>query len=228
MQQLRPLLSGMALALLPLASYATEGIYDIEMVVFEQPPGDDTESFPDAPESPDLTRALATLSNPLDSQRARLAGIELLPIREGQLGPAVYTLNRKGVHVLLHLRWRQTFPEVAEDRWFRIQAEHLDGLIDIKRGRYLHLYTDLLLQTADKAYRVQEHARARSGELHYLDHPKLGILYRADRYEPPAAAQIPAEKQSEPEPAKAAPEQDNPPEQRAPAGELPRAMPDTS
>ena len=54
------------------------------------------------------------------------------------------------------------------------------------RGRFLHLDTDLLLRAPDSSqtYRVQLSRRMRSDELHYVDHPKLGILIRAERYLP--------------------------------------------
>ena len=38
-----------------------------------------------------------------------------------------------------------------------------------------------------QAYRMQMHRRMRSKELHYLDHPLMGILIIARRYEIPQA-----------------------------------------
>lgn len=227
-QHIRSLFGGLFLALISLGAVAADGVYDLEMVIFQQPPDDDDEQFPEEVEGPDLSRAPITIGEAPDQASAVAAGIELLPRREGRLVPAVYTLNRKGASVLLHLRWRQQLPESGQTRWYRIRGDRLDGLIGLRRGRYLHLYTDLLVRIADRDYRVEEHARARSGQLYYLDHPRIGILFRADRYRSPEEQSEIAPANQAPAPQPSEPEQDNPPEQRAPAGELPRAMPDNS
>lgn len=71
--------------------------------------------------------------------------------------------------------------------------EELDGTVKVVLGHYLHVYTDLVLrkpvstQTYDEnqqpqrinalyQFRMQDHRRMRSKELHYIDHPLLGIL----------------------------------------------------
>lgn len=69
-----------------------------------------------------------------------------------------------------------------------------DGTVKITLERYLHVYTDIIFrhptvlseeQESDQEveptislvdYRVHGHRRMRSRELHYLDHPLLGIL----------------------------------------------------
>ena len=71
----------------------------------------------------------------------------------------------------------------------------LDGTINIVITRYLHLYTDLVFRlprniptdiedalNRDQAlvdYSIQSHRRMRSRELHYIDHPLVGILIEA-------------------------------------------------
>lgn len=72
--------------------------------------------------------------------------------------------------------------------------EQIDGTVKLFIGRYLHVHTDLLyrqpgvLREEDVenglveesniliAYRVRNYRKMRSAELHYLDHPLLGIL----------------------------------------------------
>lgn len=95
----------------------------------------------------------------------------------------------------------------------------LEGFLKIGVKRYLHVEADLMLRkrvsSADsgsgqggaffsapviESYRMHETTRMRSGKLQYLDHPVLGILVQAEKYEPPVP-----EPEPESEPA-AAPE----------------------
>lgn len=228
MQHLRSLFIGLSLSLLCFAAKAAEGVYDIEMVIFEQPAGSDTENFPERVELPDLSKAVDSLNSPSNGKTLPI-DITSLPTRQGRLGPTVYTLNRKGAHVVAHLRWRQEIPRNQDNPWYRVRGAQLDGLIRLNRGRYIHLDTDLALNQTEHTYRIQEHARARSGELHYVDHPKLGILFQADRWVDPNATLEPVPEETLPaQSGSESPREDNPPEERAPAGELPRALPDNS
>lgn len=78
----------------------------------------------------------------------------------------------------------------------------LDGVVKVELGRYLHIYFDLKYQrniapqqgVIDssknykdiKFYPVQTHRRMRSKEIHYIDHPLIGILVLATPFELPA------------------------------------------
>ncbi len=83
----------------------------------------------------------------------------------------------------------------------------LDGSVRLVLGRYLHLYTDLVLrqpvivEQLDETTQqmgeqkslfdvpIRSHRRMRSRELHYIDHPLLGILIQVTPVEeeaPPA------------------------------------------
>ncbi|MEM8843769.1 MAG: CsiV family protein [Pseudomonadota bacterium] len=71
----------------------------------------------------------------------------------------------------------------------------LEGTLNVVITRYLHIYSDLVyrmersnpLYTNDALqpeqvlvdYEVNSHRRMRSGELHYIDHPIVGILVEA-------------------------------------------------
>lgn len=71
----------------------------------------------------------------------------------------------------------------------------LEGTIKVGISRYLHLYTDLVYRLPRKItaaserhtvgetilvdYPIRSHRRMRSKELHYIDHPLLGILVEA-------------------------------------------------
>jgi hypothetical protein len=74
-----------------------------------------------------------------------------------------------------------------------VTLEQLDGTVKVVLSQYLHVYTDLMLRkpvttqalgedqrlrsvNALYQFRIQDHRRMRSKELHYIDHPLLGIL----------------------------------------------------
>jgi hypothetical protein len=84
----------------------------------------------------------------------------------------------------------------------------LDGTVSISRGRYLHFGADLVLEkplaesavTAAAAdpnavpaeqpvgpvrFRLDDSRRVRSNEVHYLDHPRFGIITIITPYEVP-------------------------------------------
>lgn len=79
----------------------------------------------------------------------------------------------------------------------------LDGVVKVELGRYLHVYFDLKYQrdlapqqgvidsTTSNSYKdiryypVQTHRRMRSKEVHYIDHPLIGILVLATPFELP-------------------------------------------
>lgn len=75
------------------------------------------------------------------------------------------------------------------------RLDELDGTLAVALGRYLHVYADLVYRRPtmmertlgeDETLRSKElvdftlrgHRRVRSGELHYLDHPRFGVLVK--------------------------------------------------
>jgi hypothetical protein len=169
---------------------AADDVYDFEIVMFERPGGDYSEDWPAAPGQPERSAAVARL--------------DALPGSGRKLGPVAYTLKKKGMIVHEHRSWNQVPRGRGSNAWYWIDDGRLSGLIRVTRGRYLHLETDLVLRDADSSfpYRVQLHRRMRSGELHYVDHPKLGIVIRADRRPSPSTSQGAADASNgEPKPA---------------------------
>lgn len=116
-------------------------------------------------------------------------------------------LQRNGAYrVLLHRAWIQPVPDRDRLQPMLIQiGEHgawrIEGYLGVTRGRYLHMDTRLWYATnpqdpaqldattgepLDRGYmEMREQRRMRSGELHYLDHPKFGVLARVDPVQPP-------------------------------------------
>lgn len=83
------------------------------------------------------------------------------------------------------------------------RLDEVEGTVRVVLGRYLHVYTDLVFrkpvtvmeynETADmlvpmqrlQTIPVREWRRMRSRELHYVDHPVLGMLIRITPVTPP-------------------------------------------
>lgn len=85
----------------------------------------------------------------------------------------------------------------------RPAGQELYGTLRLIHSRYLHLEADLRYQPQAVAeswasslpasgplYQLTERRRMRSGELHYLDHPALGLVAQVRRWEP-AAEELP-------------------------------------
>ncbi|MFM1891281.1 MAG: hypothetical protein RLZ44_358 [Pseudomonadota bacterium] len=148
--------------------------YQFEMLVFQRnddPRGEALASAGDegAQSRPQASDDLAALAAPRASWR---------------LGPEAYTLNRRGYPTLYHLAWRQA-PGNRASNWYRFDAAGAEGLVRLRRGRYLHIDIDLVLANG---VHVTTQRRMRSNEIHYLDHPRVGILVRADAYQPGSAS----------------------------------------
>ncbi len=85
--------------------------------------------------------------------------------------------------------------EQDENENLSYEVRELDGTLNIVIGRYIHLYTDLVyrlprsnpMELRDALnrdqilvdYTIKSHRRMRSKELHYIDHPLVGILIEA-------------------------------------------------
>lgn len=67
----------------------------------------------------------------------------------------------------------------------------LDGTLTLTRSRYLHMAVDLIYNDPKTGVPLQlkESRRMRSGELHYLDHPRFGVLVQAMPHVDPGTAQ---------------------------------------
>ena len=175
-------------------------------------------------------------------ERGAAAGAyQLLPESALQLAGAAGALRRsRGYSPVLHLAWRQPIGSArsAEPLYVQWPAggsgfPEIQGLIELSLNRYLHVDVDFvwnddpvrgagdrmeLTGQSRGPIRFQASRRMRSGELHYLDHPKMGMLIEIRRYGQPDAAPAGSETGEEAEPAEEAiPEA--PEAQPAPPGE---------
>ena len=177
---------------------AQERWYDIELVVFARTAASAgaSEHWPEEPGAPDLDNA-RPLSRLMVDPALPLAenAFRILSADQRQLGRIYRGINNAaGMEPLMYAAWRQPVmePEQSIPVYLTTAAEAgelaaLEGNITMSVRRYLHLHTDLLLRDVDRQYRMQAHRRMRSGELHYLDHPVLGILVEARPVELPPA-----------------------------------------
>jgi hypothetical protein len=142
------------------------------------------------------------------------SSITLVPKAGYRLNGAVRELERTAgrLEPLLHLAWRQPVQNRDTAGWLYIESpfhvtgstgfalpKRLEGAIRIGLSRYLHIDLDLLLRNQAPAsantyaiatspyrsYRMQDHRRMRSGELHYIDHPLMGVLVEIRPFEAP-------------------------------------------
>ena len=81
---------------------------------------------------------------------------------------------------LLHAAWIQRVGANRVGTAVRIQSavHHIKGFFRIQRGNLLHLITDIEYRPDDVIYRIQEKRRFKLNEIHYLDHPRFGLIIR--------------------------------------------------
>ena len=98
------------------------------------------------------------------------------------------------LQVIWHGRWMQPAPprDAGEPLLLQVGSgsdglHPLEGTLQITLGRYLHFRAQLWWPAAASApprtfpyIELNESRAMRSGELHYLDHPKIGVLVRID------------------------------------------------
>ncbi|HHJ14477.1 MAG TPA: hypothetical protein ENJ79_08915 [Gammaproteobacteria bacterium] len=127
--------------------------------------------------------------------------VQWIPPQALQLQAEAGALRRApGYRVLQHLGWRQTVLDRNHARPLDLPATErrgvsLNGSVKVAVERYLHLYLNLhmsdtnLPESGDAfdsdpvqfelpEFRLDQHRRMRSRELHYFDHPRFGVLAR--------------------------------------------------
>jgi len=209
------ILSGMlaGLALLPAMAGSADApsLYDVEVIVFSNRSAAD-----------DGEQMIASPANAAPAGSVFPAG------QFTELDPQSYTMNSisstlasaPGYHVLFHHAWRQLAYDRTNAADYPVHSladnshDSVTGTITLIRERYLHLDVDLLLTSAGSsapvlysagpgnapAWRLSEKRRIRSGELHYFDHPRFGVIVRVTPYvSPDQPTAPPAEEEVLPE-----------------------------
>ncbi len=190
--------------------------YTIELLAFaypEQPAAEDVEYWPTEPGEPDWDSAAG------DILSAQARGVRLVKYK--RLAKVADTLRNQGLTILAHTRWQQQVAGRRHDRWHQIATDNLRGLVHMGRRRFLHFTADWLLQGTQQTYRIAMQRRLQGNDLHYLDHPKMGILLRAEPVytKPKSVPERPVNKPELTQPKATTPPPDN---------SRPRATPDPS
>lgn len=179
--KIQKLLIGVLTWLLLAASAQADPWYTVELVLFSR----DT--------SPDASGEIwPQPSGNLDWQSAQVENYALTS--PGRLTATKQALNRRGMTTIVHTAWQQPVASAKSARPFYLRSDReisagtplLEGLVKVSVNRFLHVDLDLLLRgapaSADRqpggfqTFRFNEHRRMRSGELHYIDHPLMGML----------------------------------------------------
>ncbi|HUG73062.1 MAG TPA: CsiV family protein [Steroidobacteraceae bacterium] len=160
---LATVLLGLALPALPQAAG-----YTVEIIVFRN--GTDEGALADSSARPGFTGA----------------DVVATTVASRKLGGSVTRLNNGGLRVLGHAAWRQAptpFPQTTAALRLRrgVSATQLGvpgitGKVIFERGTYLHLGVDLLVEDRGKRYRITEVRQVKADEIHYFDHPAIGVL----------------------------------------------------
>ena len=102
---------------------------------------------------------------------------------------AELTRLQRRFNVLAVGTWHQPLPPREEPEPLLVQIGDadenrrfpLEGWFAVTIGRYVHFQVHLQIRLDDNAFALYaEHRRMRSGEIHYLDHPALGIIVRTE------------------------------------------------
>ncbi|HEY9149704.1 MAG: peptidoglycan binding protein CsiV [Gammaproteobacteria bacterium] len=176
--------------------------FDIEVVIFSHINAyDGGEAWPQeeghgvSPGTGD-TLPLDEVTTALPNSLEQDANWQALPGDARKLTAVAEALRRSNNYrPLAHLHWRQTLMEPAAAQSIDIASlggarddrtnPRLEGSLRLSVARYLHLETDLRLvedvrympqDNQAAVYSLRQSRRMRSGELHYIDHPRLGVL----------------------------------------------------
>ena len=132
----------------------------------------------------DFARALQQFNDDMDGNSWQWLSAEQLTLQEQRRNIAL----APELNVVFHGRWQQPVPPRDAPQRILLPVENLqlstefmrlNGHIGITLGRYLHANTKLWLHpdpSSNQYALLHESRRMRSGELHYIDHPMMGVL----------------------------------------------------
>ena len=171
---------------------AAPAIYDIEVVIFSYSGSADSAERRVQPAGASATGAAFRNGEftELDRSQYRLDAIRN-SLRQSS-----------GYRVLFHRAWRQmatgrnTAAAYPVHSLVTSGSRSVEGSIRLVLERYLHLDVNLVQMSARGAgagsvpvHELRENRRIRSGELHYFDHPRFGMIAQVTPYSVPETAE---------------------------------------
>ena len=157
-------------------------LYNVEVIVFSQTLGNNTN------EHWLQTASDEKLDDDFNPPPVKpLNKVHMLDKSQFELGRIAYTLNRKNnaYRLLSHKKWQQ--PMFKNTGHFPVSYDintangHLSGTIEITAQRFLHANINLLLQREQTLIPFIDKRKMRRDEIHYIDHPLLGIIIKTSR-----------------------------------------------
>jgi hypothetical protein len=143
-------------------------LYTVEIVVFRN--GSDAAALPAA-------GANASTITPAAS-----GDVEATPVAASKLVSAAAKLRNRssGFRVLAHSAWTQSPAGWNSRRGVSATqlglAGGITGKVILERGQYLHFGVDLTIEDGGKRYHIDEVRQVKPNQIHYLDHPAVGVL----------------------------------------------------
>jgi hypothetical protein len=175
------LLAIVAAILLPLTQSTAQSpgtpAYDVELVIFRHLGGGGT------PEDWGMINNHAVTDAESADPSSAETTFPTLPPERMKLKAIYNALKRsRGYQPLAHVGWTQPATDRSTTRFVSLASLGVDGPVSgraaLARGRFLHLTLDLALQIPGEAtrYVLQQTRRMRSTEMHYIDHPRFGVV----------------------------------------------------
>lgn len=171
-------------------------LYRVEIIVFEQSNSQINydEQWPEHPSLPNLTKSRELTVN-TDNNRTsfQFSNKNIMSLNKEQWA----LINRQHAKILMHYSWLQPFnkkekihiyanPRNYPDLRYSAPAYSksepwiIDGVLTLNKTNYFNISTDLLFNIAndkqEETFVIKQKRRLREKEIHYIDHPLVGIL----------------------------------------------------
>ncbi len=150
--------------------YAKSRTYKIELLIFSQEmPNteifDQTESRIEWPKRLADRAAYTAVNSSLTGSYAKLS-------------------RSQNYQPLLHVAWVQSVSANSHGRAVKISdpSGSIKGFFQLQRGSLIYMIADIEYQSDSVIYRINEKRRFKLKDIHYLDHPKFGVLVRVSPY----------------------------------------------
>ena len=149
--------------------YAAERLYKIELVIFSQ-------HMPNTEVFDQTASRIAWPRHVVNRTAYKTVSPEYMNL-DGSYAVLARVQNYRA---LMHVAWVQPVKENSLSTAVKISSVDgtINGFFRIQRGNLVHMIADIEYSPGRVIYRLNEKRRFKLNEIHYLDHPKFGILAR--------------------------------------------------